>query len=113
MGNAVSFRSSNKQNEARLIIATEDGSEGYKGFITDFLELKRYAAVCACGPLPMLKTVGAMCGKAGLPCFVSMERRMACGLGACLGCTVKTINGNKRCCADGPIFPAGELHFDE
>jgi NAD(P)H-flavin reductase len=95
-----------------IIIATEDGTDGFKGRIPDFLEPEKYAAVCACGPEPMLKAVVAKC-KNVVPCFVSMERRMACGVGACLGCTVKTVNGNRRCCADGPIFNADEVIFDE
>jgi NAD(P)H-flavin reductase len=97
----------------KIIIATENGKEGLKGLIPDFLEPENYAAVCACGPEPMLKTVAAKCKAAGVPCFISMEKRMACGVGACLGCTVKTINGNRRCCADGPIFNADEVIFDE
>jgi NAD(P)H-flavin reductase len=96
-----------------LIIATEDGSEGRRGRIPDFIEAAKYAAVYACGPEPMLKAVTERCKEAGVPCFVSMERRMACGVGACLGCTVPTVNGNRRCCADGPIFPAEEVLFDE
>jgi NAD(P)H-flavin reductase len=96
-----------------IIIATEDGKEGLKGRIPDFLEPEKYAAVCACGPEPMLKAVVAKCKIAKVPCFVSLERRMACGVGACLGCTVKTVNGNRRCCADGPIFNAAEVVFDE
>lgn len=97
----------------KLIIATEDGKKGLKGRITDFLEAEKYRAVFACGPLPMLRAVAVRCKTAGVPCFVSLERRMACGVGACLGCTVATVNGNRRCCADGPIFPAEELIFDE
>jgi len=97
----------------KIIIATENGKDGHKGRIPDFLEPEHYAAVCACGPEPMLKAVAAKCKTAGVPCFVSLERRMACGAGACLGCTVKTINGNRRCCADGPIFKADEVIFDE
>ena len=93
-------------------IATEDGKSGKRGLITDFLEPAKYAAVCACGPEPMLKAVAEKCKTAKVPCFVSTERRMACGVGACLGCTVKTINGNRRCCADGPIFNADEVIFD-
>jgi NAD(P)H-flavin reductase len=95
------------------IIATEDGKDGLKGRIPDFLEPEKYAAVCACGPEPMLKAVAVKCKAAGVHCFVSMERRMACGVGACLGCTVKTVNGNRRCCVDGPIFKADEVVFDE
>jgi len=102
-----------KGNNSGLIIATEDGSEGRTGLITDFLEPKKYTAVCACGPELMLKAVAGKCRAAGVPCLVSMEQYMACGVGACLGCTIITILGNKRCCADGPIFPAEELYFDE
>jgi NAD(P)H-flavin reductase len=96
-----------------IIIATEDGKDGLKGRIPDFLTATQYAAVCACGPEPMLKAVAKKCKTAGVPCFISMEKRMACGVGACLGCTVKTVSGNRRCCADGPIFTADEVLFDE
>ncbi|MDR0494054.1 MAG: dihydroorotate dehydrogenase electron transfer subunit [Treponema sp.] len=96
-----------------MIIATENGKDGHKGRIPDFLEPEKYAAVCACGPEPMLKAVAAKCKASRVPCFISMEKRMACGVGACLGCTVKTVNGNRRCCADGPIFRAEEVIFDE
>ncbi|GHU16787.1 dihydroorotate dehydrogenase B (NAD(+)), electron transfer subunit [Spirochaetia bacterium] len=95
-----------------LIIATEDGSEGKKGRITDFLDPIKYAVVYACGPTAMLRAVTEKCKALGVPCYISMEKHMACGVGACLGCTVKTKNGNKRCCADGPIFPAEELIFE-
>jgi NAD(P)H-flavin reductase len=96
-----------------LLIASEDGKDGVQGLIPDFLETEKYRAVCACGPEPMLKAVAARCKTAGVPCFVSMERRMACGLGACLGCAVSTVHGNRRCCADGPVFNAEELIFNE
>jgi len=59
----------------------------------------------------MLKVVAEKCAAAAVPCYVSLERRMACGVGACLGCTVSTAKGNRRCCADGPIFPAKELEL--
>jgi NAD(P)H-flavin reductase len=102
-----------RDGERGIIIATEDGTDGQKGRIPDFLKPEQYAAVCACGPQPMLKAVAAQCKAAGVPCFISMERRMACGTGACLGCTVKTVNGNRRCCTDGPIFKADEVIFDD
>jgi NAD(P)H-flavin reductase len=95
------------------IVATEDGTLGLKGRIADFLEPEKYAAVCACGPAPMMKAAAAKCASAGVPCFVSLERRMACGVGACLGCAVKTRGANRRCCADGPIFDAREVMFDD
>ncbi|MDR2403256.1 MAG: dihydroorotate dehydrogenase electron transfer subunit [Spirochaetaceae bacterium] len=91
------------------VIATEDGSEGSCGRIPDFMDPAGYRAVYACGPEPMLQAVAASCSVAGVPCFVSLERRMACGVGACLGCTVETAGCNRRCCADGPIFSAGEV----
>lgn len=96
-----------------IVLATEDGSRGNAGRIPDFLDPRKHSAVCACGPEPMLKAVRAKCSAAAVPCFISLERRMACGAGACLGCTVKTAGGNKRCCADGPVFPAEEILFDD
>jgi NAD(P)H-flavin reductase len=92
-------------------IATEDGLAGHRGRIPGFFDPAGYGAVFACGPEPMLKAVAEKCRAAAVPCFVSLERRMACGVGACLGCTVETASGNRRCCADGPIFPAGEILF--
>ena len=97
----------------KLLVATEDGSLGVKGRIPDFFEPGDYGAVFACGPEPMIKVICAKCIAADVPCFVSMEKHMACGVGACLGCRVKTIGGNLSCCTDGPIFSAGELRFDE
>jgi NAD(P)H-flavin reductase len=60
----------------------------------------------------MLKALASLCKTREVPCFISMERHMACGVGACLGCTVRTTQGNRRCCADGPIFRAEEVLFD-
>ncbi|MDR2072446.1 MAG: dihydroorotate dehydrogenase electron transfer subunit [Spirochaetaceae bacterium] len=85
----------------------------YRGRIPDFFNPRDYAVVYACGPEPMLRTLGVRCRALGIPCYLSMERRMACGVGACLGCTVETRGGNRRCCTDGPIFPAEELYLDE
>jgi NAD(P)H-flavin reductase len=89
-----------------------------KGRIPDYLDPSQYRAVFACGPVPMLKAVAAKCKQAGTPCYVSMEQRMACGVGACLGCTIKTTarqsgEANRHCCTDGPIFNAEEVIFDE
>jgi len=95
-----------------LIVATEDGSQGLKGRIPDFFTPSGYSAVYACGPEPMLKAVGDVCIAGEIPCFISVERHMACGVGACLGCTVKTTGGNRRCCSEGPIFSAEEVCFE-
>ena len=93
----------------KKIIASEDGSEGQKGRIPDFFVPDAYSLVYSCGPEPMLKTIAEKCRAAGVKCFISLERHMACGTGACLGCTVETGNGNKRCCSDGPIFNAEDI----
>jgi NAD(P)H-flavin reductase len=95
------------------VIATEDGSAGRRGRVPDLFNPAGYAAVYACGPEPMLRAVAASAKQAGVPCFVSLERHMACGVGACLGCTVRTVRGNRRCCADGPIFNAEEVCFEK
>lgn len=96
-----------------LVLATEDGCEGCRGRIPDYLDPRGYGAVFACGPEPMIRAVAAACGKIGTTCFVSLERRMACGVGACLGCSVATRAGNRRCCVDGPVFDAAEVIFND
>jgi NAD(P)H-flavin reductase len=119
-GFKTGFRSQEEQNmllvpallgSQQFVIATENGKSGKKGRIPDFLNPSDYSAVCACGPEPMLRVVAEKCAAAEVPCYVSLERHMACGVGACLGCTVATTEGNRRCCTDGPIFPAEEVYF--
>ena len=98
----------------KLTITTDDGSVGIKGMVTaaiDSESVKKYDAVYACGPTPMLAAVQKICADAGVKCWLSMENRMACGVGACLGCTIHTKEGNKRCCKDGPVFDAEILDF--
>ena len=95
----------------KTVYTTDDGSFGIKGFVTDALVPQDYAAVFSCGVSAMLKAVAEKCAAVQTPCFVSTENHMACGVGACLGCTIRTKNGNKRCCADGPVFNAEELVF--
>ncbi|KEI01726.1 dihydroorotate dehydrogenase electron transfer subunit [Clostridium botulinum] len=94
-------------------IATENGKEGYKGYVTDLLEPEEYDVVICCGPEIMMKKVVSMCKEKGTEVYVSMENRMACGVGACLVCTCKTHNGNKRTCKDGPVFNGKDLVFDD
>jgi NAD(P)H-flavin reductase len=96
-----------------FIISTEDGSHGVKGRITDYFSATGYCGVFACGPEPMLKTLGDICIAKEVPCFVSVEKHMACGVGACLGCKVKTTRGYLRCCTDGPVFNVEELCFED
>ena len=92
----------------RLMIATEAGSMGTKGFVTDCLKkLPDLSYVFACGPLPMLKAVHSLPGLTGGQ--YSFEARMGCGFGACMGCTVPTKDGYKRVCKDGPILYQEEI----
>jgi len=94
-----------------IFIASETGIEGYKGFITDIFNAKKYHAVFTCGPEGMMKIVKKLCDNQNVPVWLSMENRMACGIGACLVCTCKTIEGMKRCCKDGPVFQGNVLLF--
>lgn len=101
---------------SELIITTDDGSEGIKGMLPDAFDTataREYDAVYACGPEPMLRYVQKTCAEAGVQCWLSMESRMACGVGACLGCTITTTEGNRRCCKDGPVFDGAKLIFPD
>ena len=90
-----------------VTVTTADGSFGVKGFVTDALEPADSRYIFACGPLPMLKAVYK---KSGCPTGqYSLEERMACGFGACMGCSIQTANGPKRVCKDGPVFRKEEL----
>lgn len=95
-----------------LNIATEDGSVGHKGFVTELFNPSEYDFVYTCGPTPMMEAVMNIC-KDNVPVFVSMESRMACGIGACLGCTVKTIRGMERVCKEGPVFKGEEVMLND
>lgn len=98
--------------------ATDDGSYGRAGFCTSLVQEALEAAASAgaqydylavCGPEPLMKIVAGMAADAGVYCQISMEKRMACGVGACLSCVVDTVNGKKRSCVDGPVFEANEV----
>lgn len=92
----------------RVLTASEDGSLGTKGFVTDVLGKEPGAPyVLACGPAPMLRAVHALPHITGGQ--FSFEARMACGFGACVGCTVQTANGPRRVCRDGPVFRKEEI----
>ena len=88
-----------------VTVTTVDGSHGVKGFVTNALDGKQ-SYYYTCGPLPMIK---ALIQAAGTHGEVSMEERMGCGFGACMGCTIQTIQGPKRVCKEGPVFAAEEL----
>lgn len=99
-------------------LCTDDGSLGRYGYtdsaVRDILERDRaFAAILACGPAPMLRNVARVAAQFGIPCQVSLEERMACGIGACLGCAVKTKDGTmKHVCKDGPVFDAEEVEWN-
>ena len=88
-----------------VTVTTVDGSHGVKGFVTNALDGKQ-SYYYTCGPLPMIK---ALLQAAGTNGEVSMEERMGCGFGACMGCTIQTTQGPKRVCKEGPVFPAKYL----
>lgn len=98
-----------------FFVTTDDGSLGRKGFVTDLLtsvlETEDYSAVFTCGPEIMMQQVACEAMARDLICQVSFERRMACGLGACLSCSIDTANGRKKVCKDGPVFNAEEVFF--
>ena len=101
-----------------IIYTTEDGSLARKGRVTeplrDLLDTRQNLALYACGPTPMLAAVAAEAARqtAPPPCYVSMENQMGCGFGACLGCVIKTHEGFKTTCKQGPVFDAREVVFD-
>lgn len=105
---------------AELYVATEDGSAGTKGNVIDAIRENHLTAdaIFACGPTPMLKALKAYAQEQGIDCYLSLEERMACGIGACLACVCKSMDidehtnvKNKRVCKDGPVFAAEEIDF--
>ena len=93
-----------------VYVSTVDGSVGTKGFVTDVMkELNDYTYFYACGPMVMLK---AICGATDKSGQVSLEERMGCGFGACMGCTIKTNDGYKRVCKEGPVFRKESLIWE-
>ncbi|MFA7683998.1 MAG: dihydroorotate dehydrogenase electron transfer subunit [Syntrophales bacterium] len=101
-------------------IATDDGSAGFKGTITDLLrrDLPRFdqnkTCIYSCGPTPMIRTLAQLLQPTSIPCRVSMEERMACGIGACLGCSIKVRDPSSewayhQVCSDGPVFDLRDL----
>jgi len=101
-------------------IATEDGSKGFRGRVTDLLknilrETKgdRRETICSCGPKPMLAVISEISRQYGISAQVSLEEFMGCGMGACLGCVIRTTSGYKRICHDGPVFDSTDVIWKE
>lgn len=95
----------------RVLITTEDGSEGEKGFVTNhsILAQEHFDRISTCGPKPMMMAVARYAFKNDIECEVSLENKMACGVGACLCCVEKTVEGNKCVCKEGPVMNIKKL----
>ena len=102
-----------------LVLTTEDGSLGLKGLVTQGLRKAMETvpgaelSLFVCGPHAMMQAITEVALSAGAPCQASLEARMACGFGVCLGCSVQTLHGYRLVCRDGPVFPAHELAWEE
>lgn len=101
-----------KKYSRNVYISTENGIVGHEGLITEIFQPDGYEVVYSCGPVAMMKKVVEICeGK--VPVYISMESRMACGMGACLGCSIKTSKGIQRVCKEGPVFLGEEVFFSD
>jgi len=115
----LGLRSRNKivdnveKNVNNFYLSTENGEVGHKGYVTELLKPEQYDVVLCCGPEIMMAKVITMCEEKKVPVYVSMENRMACGIGACLVCTCKTKSGRKRSCKEGPVFLGEELVIND
>ncbi len=116
--NSDTFFSSEFSEYGSVFVATEDGSVGTKGNVLDVIKKQELTAdiIYACGPLPMLKALKTYALEQGIECWISLEERMACGVGACLGCVCRSVHkdehthvNNKRICTEGPVFVAEEV----
>ena len=114
------FLTEEMKKNGEAFVATEDGSAGTKGNVMDAIRENGLKAdlIFACGPTPMLRAIKAYAEENNIPCWISMEEKMACGIGACLACVCKSkeVDGhshvhNKRICKDGPVFEASEVEL--
>jgi dihydroorotate dehydrogenase electron transfer subunit len=100
---------------ARVQVATEDGSAGFPGLASGAAAEAlgpKTTRLHACGPLGMLRAIAELCAQRGIECEVSMEERMACGVGACMGCPIPVVSGGyKMACSDGPVFAASQVDW--
>jgi dihydroorotate dehydrogenase electron transfer subunit len=96
----------------RLVVSTDDGSAGHHGVISEVVarEVSDNCRIYACGPRPLLDVVIRLARERCIPTQLSFEQQMACGVGACMGCSIETAQGYRRVCTDGPVFPA-EMFF--
>lgn len=118
--NAQTFLKEEFEAAGELYISTEDGSVGTKGNVMDAIREQKLKAdiIYACGPTPMLRAIKQYAEENGIECYISLEERMACGIGACLACVCKSKEkdahsnvNNKRICKDGPVFLSTEVEI--
>lgn len=118
--NAQTFLKEEFEAVGELYISTEDGSVGTKGNVMDAIREQKLKAdiIYACGPTPMLRAIKQYAEENGIECYISLEERMACGIGACLACVCKSKEkdahsnvNNKRICKDGPVFLSTEVEI--
>lgn len=118
--NSQTFLKDEFEESGKLYISTEDGSVGVKGNVLDAIRENSLKAdvIFACGPSPMLRALKEYAAEKGIECYLSLEERMACGIGACLACVCRskekdshTNVKNKRICKDGPVFLSTEVEF--
>ena len=101
----------------KIVYSTQDGSRGYNGLVTGMLDQWKdkngtlSPVIYACGPHGMLKAVAERAEHFSIPCQVSLEEMMACGIGNCQGCAVKTTDGHRMVCKDGPVFPSNLIKW--
>lgn len=109
------FKDKISQHAGILYVATDDGSEGFRGTAVDLFnevaQAKSSLIVYACGPREMLRQVSVISARFGFGCFVSLEENMACGIGSCMGCAVKAKDGYRRVCKEGPVFSAEDIEW--
>ena len=108
--NEVFYAEEFKNIGADVTVTTVDGSMGVKGFVTDAMKDMKYSYFYTCGPEPMLKAIYNTSATSGQ---LSFEERMGCGFGACMGCSCKTLYGNKRICKDGPVLVKEEIIWEK
>ncbi len=117
---AQTFLREEFEKQAKVYVATEDGSVGTKGNVMDAIREEELKAdiIYACGPTPMLRAIKTYAEENGIECYISLEERMACGIGACLACVCKSKEkdhhsnvNNKRICKDGPVFLSTEVEL--
>jgi dihydroorotate dehydrogenase electron transfer subunit len=105
------------ESSDNVIFTTDDGSEGTKGFVTDaafsLLSKDDYDMVYICGPKPMIKGLMPIVDRHSVPCEISLENYFGCGTGICYGCTIRTKDGNRRVCNDGPVFNSTLLDISQ